>query len=49
MFKFIAGVILGIVLSTIGLDGVAHMMHKAAPHVDSAVSQVKDYAKENVK
>lgn len=46
MNNFIIGVIVGIVLSTIGLKGVAHMLETAAPTVDHAVQSVKDSAKD---
>ena len=44
MSKILIGIVIGIVLSTIGYDGVVNIMGKATPTVNAAVSSVKTYA-----
>lgn len=48
MIRFFAGVIVGIVLATIGVQGVATILTKSAPVIDSSVNTVKQMAKDNV-
>ena len=45
MIRFILGVIVGIVLSTVGMKGVLNMMNGIAPIIDSNVGTVKSFAK----
>lgn len=45
MNRLFFGIIIGIVLATVGVDGVANILHKFAPQVDGAISNIKEYAK----
>lgn len=47
--NFILGVIVGIILATVGLQGVVNIFQRAVPVVDSAVSTVKSTAIEQAK
>jgi len=49
MIKFILGVVVGVVISTIGFSGIAHIASKAAPVVDTQVSHAQAYLKEQSK
>lgn len=45
MVNFVLGVLVGIVLSTIGLSGVVRIASNAVPVVDSSVASAQTYIK----
>lgn len=49
MIKFMAGIVFGIILATVGMQGVINIFQKSAITVDNSVDKIKTIAKENVK
>ena len=49
MLKFLLGVVVGVVISTIGFSGIAHIFNKAAPVVDAQVTHAQNYLKDQAK
>ena len=49
MIKFITGVLVGIILATIGVKGIVGILNKSAPIIDAQVTNVKQIATENSK
>lgn len=49
MIKFLLGVVVGVVISTIGFTGLAHIANKAAPAIDAQVTHAQTYLKDQAK